>query len=61
MKNYVLPSMLIGSVLLLSACKPIDWAEKQWNSPFNNVSSEKKKKIQKIQKKRGLKKKISLG
>lgn len=44
MKNYVLPSMLIGSVLLLSACKPIDWAEKQWNSPFNNVSSEKKEK-----------------
>lgn len=44
MKNYVLPSMLIGSMLLLTACKPIDWAEKQWNAAFNDEASEKQEK-----------------
>ncbi|KZE65974.1 hypothetical protein AWM68_06230 [Fictibacillus phosphorivorans] len=44
MKNYVLPSMLIGSMLLLTACKPIDWAEKQWNAAFSDETSEKQEK-----------------
>ncbi|MDM5316403.1 M15 family metallopeptidase [Fictibacillus sp. b24] len=44
MKNYVLPSMLIGSMLLLTACKPVEWAEKQWNAAFKNETSEKQEK-----------------
>ncbi len=36
--------MLFGSMLLLSACKPVDWAEKQWNAAFNNETSEKQEK-----------------
>ena len=44
MKNYVLSSILIGSVLILSACKPVDWAEKQWNAAFNDESTQEKDK-----------------
>ncbi|WP_245802053.1 M15 family metallopeptidase [Fictibacillus arsenicus] len=42
MKNYVITSVLIGSVLVLSACKPVDWAEQQWNSAFNDSKDETK-------------------
>jgi D-alanyl-D-alanine carboxypeptidase len=28
--------MLIGSMVVLSACKPIDWVEKEWNAAFND-------------------------
>ncbi|MCM3717049.1 M15 family metallopeptidase [Fictibacillus phosphorivorans] len=41
MKNYVLTSVLVGSVLVLSACKPVDWAEQKWNSAFNQSKDEK--------------------
>jgi zinc D-Ala-D-Ala carboxypeptidase len=44
LKNYVLSSILIGSVLILSACKPVDWAEKQWNAAFNDESTQEKDK-----------------
>lgn len=44
MKNYFLSSILIGSVLFLSACKPVDWAEKQWNAAFNDESTQEKDK-----------------
>lgn len=41
MKKHVITSVLIGSVLVLSACKPVDWAEQQWNSAFNDTKEEK--------------------
>ncbi|WP_253805470.1 M15 family metallopeptidase [Fictibacillus arsenicus] len=44
MKKYVITSVLIGSVLVLSACKPVDWAEQQWNSAFNDSKDEKAEK-----------------
>jgi len=44
LKKYVLPSMLIGSMVVLSACKPVDWAEKKWNAAFNEESSEENEK-----------------
>ncbi|WNB90285.1 M15 family metallopeptidase [Bacillus sp. NEB1478] len=52
MKRFVKPSMLIGSILLLSACKPVDWVEKEWNAAFNdsekkNQSEEKKNETEK--------------
>ncbi|WP_226534756.1 M15 family metallopeptidase [Fictibacillus halophilus] len=47
MKKYVLTSVLMGSVLVLSACKPVDWAEQQWNSAFNNSKEEKAEKPEK--------------
>jgi zinc D-Ala-D-Ala carboxypeptidase len=36
----VLTSVLIGSVIALSACKPLDWAEKEWNSFFGDSRGE---------------------
>jgi D-alanyl-D-alanine carboxypeptidase len=33
--------MLIGSMLLLSACKPIDWVENEWNAAFNDSEGKK--------------------
>ncbi|WP_231618139.1 MULTISPECIES: M15 family metallopeptidase [unclassified Fictibacillus] len=44
MKKYVLPTMLIGSMFVLSACKPVDWAEKKWDAAFNEENSEKNEK-----------------
>jgi zinc D-Ala-D-Ala carboxypeptidase len=41
LKKHVITSVLIGSVLVLSACKPVDWAEQQWNSAFNDTKEEK--------------------
>jgi D-alanyl-D-alanine carboxypeptidase len=33
--------MLVGSILLLSACKPVDWAETKWNAAFHDSKEEK--------------------
>jgi zinc D-Ala-D-Ala carboxypeptidase len=35
--------VLIGSVIVLSACKPVDWAQQQWNSAFNDSKEESEK------------------
>ncbi|MCM3730100.1 M15 family metallopeptidase [Fictibacillus nanhaiensis] len=43
MKKYVITSVLIGSVIVLSACKPVDWAQQQWNSAFNDSKEESEK------------------
>jgi zinc D-Ala-D-Ala carboxypeptidase len=43
LKKYVITSVLIGSVIVLSACKPVDWAQQQWNSAFNDSKEEKDK------------------
>jgi zinc D-Ala-D-Ala carboxypeptidase len=36
--------VLIGSLLVLSACKPVDWAEQQWESAFNDPKEDKNEK-----------------
>jgi zinc D-Ala-D-Ala carboxypeptidase len=43
LKKYVITSVLIGSVIVLSACKPVDWAQQQWNSAFNDSKEESEK------------------
>jgi zinc D-Ala-D-Ala carboxypeptidase len=44
LKKYIITSVLIGSMLVLSACKPVDWVEQQWNSAFNDPKEEKPEK-----------------
>jgi zinc D-Ala-D-Ala carboxypeptidase len=44
LKKYVITSVLIGSLLVLSACKPVDWAEQQWESAFNDPKEDKNEK-----------------
>jgi zinc D-Ala-D-Ala carboxypeptidase len=39
--------VLIGSVIVLSACKPVDWAQQQWNSAFNDSKEESEKEKEK--------------
>ncbi|TDL74913.1 D-alanyl-D-alanine carboxypeptidase family protein [Peribacillus frigoritolerans] len=35
--------MIFGTVLILSGCKPVDWAEKQWNAFFNVETAQEEK------------------
>jgi zinc D-Ala-D-Ala carboxypeptidase len=44
LKKYIITSVLIGSMLVLSACKPVDWVEQQWNSAFNDPKEKKPEK-----------------
>ncbi|MGG4491232.1 M15 family metallopeptidase [Metabacillus idriensis] len=43
MSKYVLSSVIFGTVLILSGCKPVDWAEKQWNAFFNDETAQEGK------------------